>query len=152
MSDLEHAAQAIRPGRQQARNAFERCDALSREPMQTLITHSNIQRTFDIYANVQDRDLGLIEADLKQILPEFQSRLKPGNQIVLRGQMKSKNDAFLHLGLGLVGALVFVYPADGPELSELGRPVRRAGARCRWPSAALSEACSSPRRPFPSPR
>jgi multidrug efflux pump subunit AcrB len=77
--------------------------------MQTLITHSNIQRTFDIYANVQDRDLGLIEADLKRILPEFQSRLKPGNQIVLRGQMKSKNDAFLHLGLGLVGALVFVY-------------------------------------------
>ena len=82
---------------------------LSREPMQTLITHSNIQRTFDIYANVQDRDLGSVEADLKQILPEFQKRLKPGNQIVLRGQIQSKNDAFLHLGLGLIGALVFVY-------------------------------------------
>ena len=82
---------------------------LSREPMQTLITHSNIQRTFDIYANVQDRDLGSIEADLKRILPEFQKRLEPGNQIVLRGQMQRKNDAFLHLELGLVGALVFVY-------------------------------------------
>ncbi|MGA2124853.1 MAG: efflux RND transporter permease subunit [Xanthobacteraceae bacterium] len=82
---------------------------LERQPMQTLITHSNIQRTFDIYANVQDRDLGAIEADLNRILPEFQAKMKPGNRIVLRGQMQSKNDAFFHLGLGLIGALAFVY-------------------------------------------
>jgi len=82
---------------------------LERQPMQTLITHSNIQRTFDIYANVQDRDLGAVEADLNRILPEFQAKMKPGNRIVLRGQMQSKNDAFFHLGLGLIGALAFVY-------------------------------------------
>jgi len=82
---------------------------LKREPMQTLISHSNIQRTFDIYANVQNRDLGAIEADLNRILPEFQKQMKPGNRIVLRGQMQSKNDAFFHLGLGLIGALVLVY-------------------------------------------
>jgi multidrug efflux pump subunit AcrB len=80
-----------------------------REPMETLITHSNIQRTFDIYANVQDRDLGAVESDLDRILPEFQKQLKPGNRIVLRGQMQSKNDAFFRLGLGLIGALAFVY-------------------------------------------
>ena len=109
MSDLENTPLRL-SGRDGAKpETLSNVATLSRELMQTLITHSNIQRTFDIYANVQDRDLGLIEADLKQILPEFQSRLKPGNQIVLRGQMKSKNDAFLHLGLGLVGALVFVY-------------------------------------------
>ena len=109
MSDLENTPLRL-SGRDGTKlETLSNVATLSRESMQTLITHSNIQRTFDIYANVQDRDLGLIEADLKQILPEFQSRLKPGNQIVLRGQMKSKNDAFLHLGLGLVGALVFVY-------------------------------------------
>jgi multidrug efflux pump subunit AcrB len=82
---------------------------LKREPMQTLITHSNIQRTFDIYANVQDRDLGAIESDLNRIVPEFQKQLKPGNRIVLRGQILSKDNAFFHLGLGLIGALAFVY-------------------------------------------
>jgi len=82
---------------------------LKREPMQTLITHSNIQRTFDIYANVQSRDLGAIESDLNRILPEFQKQLKPGNRIVLRGQIRSKDDAVFHLGLGLIGALLFVY-------------------------------------------
>jgi len=109
MSDLENTPLML-SGRDSSKlETLSNVATLSREPMQTLITHSNIQRTFDIYANVQDRDLGMVEADLKRILPEFQSRLKPGNQIVLRGQMKSKNDAFLHLGLGLVGALVFVY-------------------------------------------
>jgi multidrug efflux pump subunit AcrB len=82
---------------------------IKREPMQTLITHSNIQRTFDVYANVQDRDLGSVERDINRILPEFQKQLKPGNKIVLRGQILSKNDAFFHLGLGLIGALAFVY-------------------------------------------
>jgi multidrug efflux pump subunit AcrB len=82
---------------------------LKREPMQTLITHSNIQRTFDIYANVQNRDLGSVESELNRILPEFRKQLKPGNRIVLRGQMQSKDDAFFRLGLGLIGALVFVY-------------------------------------------
>jgi len=82
---------------------------LKREPMQTLITHSNIQRTFDIYANVQSRDLGAIETDLNRILPEFQKQLKPGNRIILRGQIQSKDDAFFHLALGLIGGLVFVY-------------------------------------------
>ncbi len=109
MSDLENTPLML-SGRDGTKlETLSNVATLSREPMQTLITHSNIQRTFDIYANVQDRDLGLIEADLKRILPEFQERLKPGNQIVLRGQMRSKNDAFLHLGLGLIGALVFVY-------------------------------------------
>jgi len=109
MSDLENTPLML-SGRDSSKlETLSNVATLSREPMQTLITHSNIQRTFDIYANVQDRDLGMVEADLKRILQEFQSRLKPGNKIVLRGQMKSKNDAFLHLGLGLVGALVFVY-------------------------------------------
>ncbi len=109
MSDLENMPLML-SGRDGTKlEMLSNVATLSREPMQTLITHSNIQRTFDVYANVQDRDLGSIEADLKRILPEFQKRLKPGNQIVLRGQMQSKNDAFLHLGLGLIGALVFVY-------------------------------------------
>jgi multidrug efflux pump subunit AcrB len=109
MSDLENTPLMLSGRGAGKLETLSNVATLAREPMQTLITHSNIQRTFDIYANVQDRDLGMVEADLKRMLPEFQSRLKPGNQIVLRGQMQSKNDAFLHLGLGLVGALVFVY-------------------------------------------
>jgi len=95
---------------------------VKREQMQTLITHSNIQRTFDIYANVQNRDLGSIETDLNNIIPEFQKQLKPGNRIVLRGQMQSKDNAFFHLGLGLIGALAFVYLIMVVNFQDWGDP------------------------------
>jgi multidrug efflux pump subunit AcrB len=109
MSDLQNTPLMLSGNRGKDLEMLSNVATLERQPMQTLITHSNIQRTFDIYANVQNRDLGAVEADLNRILPEFQERLKPGNRIVLRGQIQSKNDAFFHLGLGLIGALVFVY-------------------------------------------
>ncbi len=108
MSDVENTPLLL-SGDGRSIEMLSNVATLKREPMQTLITHSNIQRTFDIYANVQDRDLGAIETDLERILPEFQKQLKPGNRIVLRGQMQSKNDAYFHLGLGLIGALLLVY-------------------------------------------
>jgi multidrug efflux pump subunit AcrB len=109
MSDLENTPLMLSGNDGRDLEMLSNVATLKRESMQTLITHSNIQRTFDIYANLQDRDLGSVEADLERILPEFQKQLKPGNRIVLRGQMQSKTDAFFHLGLGLIGALVLVY-------------------------------------------
>ncbi len=109
MSDLENTPLMLSGNEDTKLEMLSNVATLKRESMQTLITHSNIQRTFDIYANVQDRDLGAVEADLDRILPEFQKQLKPGNRIVLRGQIQSKSDAFFHLGLGLIGALVLVY-------------------------------------------
>ena len=109
ISDLENTPLMLSGNEGKNLEMLSNVATLEREPMQTLITHSNIQRTFDVYANVQNRDLGGVQADLNRILPEFQARLKPGNRIVLRGQMQSKDDAFFHLGLGLIGALVFVY-------------------------------------------
>jgi multidrug efflux pump subunit AcrB len=109
MNDLENTPLLLSSANSGAVQMLSNVATLKREPMQTLITHSNIQRTFDIYANVQDRDLGAIESDLNRIVPEFQKQLKPGNRIVLRGQILSKDNAFFHLGLGLIGALAFVY-------------------------------------------
>jgi multidrug efflux pump subunit AcrB len=109
MSDLENTPLMLSGNDGTKLEMLSNVATLKRESMQTLITHSNIQRTFDIYANVQDRDLGAIEADLNRILPEFQKQLKPGNRIVLRGQIQSKDETVFHLGIGLIGALVFVY-------------------------------------------
>ena len=109
MTDLENTPLQLMGGGAGKLEMLANVASVKREPMQALITHSNIQRTFDIYANAQNRDLGSIEADLNRIVPEFQKQLKPGNKIVLRGQMLSKDDAFFHLGLGLIGALAFVY-------------------------------------------
>jgi multidrug efflux pump subunit AcrB len=71
--------------------------------------HVNVQPAFDVYANVQGRDLGSVASDINRLLAEYQAKLAPGNTITMRGQVESMESAFLRLGLGLVFAAVLVY-------------------------------------------
>ncbi len=71
--------------------------------------HTNVQPTFDVYANVQGRDLGSVAGEIDRILGEYRAKLAPGNSITMRGQVESMESAFLRLGLGLVFAAVLVY-------------------------------------------
>lgn len=74
-----------------------------------VINHFNIQPVYDVYANVQSRDLGGVSQDIQRIVDSYQSQLKPGNQIIIRGLVESMDSAFLRLGLGFIGAIVLVY-------------------------------------------
>ena len=72
--------------------------------------HTNVQPIFDVYANVQGRDLGSVAArDQQGRWPSIAPKLPPGNTITMRGQVESMESAFLRLGLGLVFAAVLVY-------------------------------------------
>jgi multidrug efflux pump subunit AcrB len=77
--------------------------------MVAVANHSDIQPAFDIYANVQDRDLGSVAREVEKVVAAQRARLAPGNTITLRGQVESMNSAFLRLGLGVLFAAVLVY-------------------------------------------
>lgn len=70
---------------------------------------TNIQPAYDVYASVQDRDLGTVAEAIQAIVAELQGQLAPGNTIQVVGQIQSMNDAFADLGVGLVFAAVLVY-------------------------------------------
>jgi multidrug efflux pump subunit AcrB len=80
-----------------------------RESVPTNLNQTNIQPVYDIYAGVQDRDLGNVSRDIGKIVGELQKQLKPGNTIKVLGQIQSMHDAFRDLGIGLLFAAVFVY-------------------------------------------
>lgn len=71
--------------------------------------HVNVQPTFDVYANVQGRDLGSIAGEINRVLERYRTQLRPGNTLLMRGQVESMESAFFRLGLGLVFAAVLVY-------------------------------------------
>ncbi|HEY3966709.1 MAG TPA: efflux RND transporter permease subunit [Planctomycetaceae bacterium] len=71
--------------------------------------HTNVQPAFDVYANVQGRDLGTVAGEINRLLVKYRAQLAPGNTIAMRGQVESMESAFLRLGLGLVFAAVLVY-------------------------------------------
>src|SRR5579862_7969394 len=82
---------------------------LKRQSIQTVYSHSNVQNVFDVYAGVQNRDLGSVASEVSKIMAENETHLAPGNHIIVRGQIESMNSAFERLTLGLVFAAVFVY-------------------------------------------
>jgi multidrug efflux pump subunit AcrB len=71
--------------------------------------HTNVQPTFDVYANVQNRDLGSVAGEINKVLEEYRAKLSPGDTLTMRGQVESMESAFARLGLGLVFAAVLVY-------------------------------------------
>lgn len=74
-----------------------------------VVTHNNIQPVFDIYANVQNRDLGGLASDIEKIIGEFHGQLAPGNQIIMRGIVDNMEKTFVRLGIGFIFAIVLIY-------------------------------------------
>ncbi|WGJ14863.1 efflux RND transporter permease subunit [Methylocapsa sp. D3K7] len=77
--------------------------------VQSVFNQSNIQPVYDVYGSVQNRDLGGVAAAIENVVADLEPKLKPGNHIVVRGQIESMRSAFDDLGLGLTFAAVFVY-------------------------------------------
>jgi multidrug efflux pump subunit AcrB len=80
-----------------------------RVPVQSVYNHANIQPVYDVYASVQDRDLGSTAASIRKVVQEMQSKLGPADRIVILGQIDSMDHAFTNLTIGLLFAAVFVY-------------------------------------------
>src|ERR1700678_619506 len=58
------------------------------------VNHHNGQPVFDIFANVQDSDLGSVAARVKRIVAGGRKNLPPGTKVMVRGQVESMNEAF----------------------------------------------------------
>ena len=73
------------------------------------VSHYDSQPVLDIYASVQDRDLGGVSADINKIIKETSKDLARGTTVTARGQMQTMNSSFSGLYTGLLFAIVLVY-------------------------------------------
>jgi multidrug efflux pump subunit AcrB len=74
-----------------------------------VVNHYNVQPVYDVYANVQGRDLGAVSQEINKVLAPFRRKLARGSSIVIRGQVETMNASFLGLGVGLIFAIALVY-------------------------------------------
>jgi CzcA family heavy metal efflux pump len=82
---------------------------LQRRTTAEVINHYNVSPTFDIYANVQDRDLGGVARDINAVIRSFDKKLPPGTVVIVRGQVESMITSFTGLGTGLIFSIIFIY-------------------------------------------
>jgi multidrug efflux pump subunit AcrB len=83
--------------------------AISRSSEPPIISHVNTRRTLDIYANVQDRDLGSVARDVKTIVDRNRPLLSRGNFVRIAGQVQTMQTSYISLLFGLVFSIVLVY-------------------------------------------
>ena len=100
------------------------------------VSRTSLQPTFTVLANASNRDLGGIARDLKVILADLRTKLKPANKIELSGQAALMETAYSELigGLGLASLLVFLVMVVNfqswtlPFVAIAGIPVSISGA------------------------
>ncbi len=95
---------------------------LKRQSEQTVINHVNTQPTFDIFASVQDSDLGSVRRQINAIADDEQKTLHPPDKIAVRGQIEDMDSAFFHIEIGLGIALVAVYLLMAVNFQSWGDP------------------------------
>jgi multidrug efflux pump subunit AcrB len=73
------------------------------------LSHYNIRRVVDIYASVQDRDLGGAGQDISRIVDANRKSLPRGSFLTVRGQLDTMRTSYTGLLAGLGFAIVLVY-------------------------------------------
>ena len=80
-----------------------------RDESPIVINHYNIQPTFDVYADVDQRDLGGVAREIRKIMDDETKSLPVGTTLALRGEVTTMSDSFVRLGIGIIFALALVY-------------------------------------------
>ena len=83
--------------------------AFRRDLTPIILNHYNIQQVFDIYAEVDRRDLGGVSSEIQKLLDDTNKDLPKSTTLALRGEVATMNDSFLRLGVGIVFAIGLVY-------------------------------------------
>ncbi len=82
---------------------------VQRDYAPVIVNHYNVLPVFDVYANVDRRDLGGVGAEVRKIMREETPHLPRGTTFALRGQVATMQSSFFRLGLGMIFAVVLVY-------------------------------------------
>jgi multidrug efflux pump subunit AcrB len=74
-----------------------------------VVTHYNVAPVLEVYANVENSDLGSVADKVDKIVNSYKDKLPRGTTLQVRGQIQSMNDTFIGLGMGLLFSIVLVY-------------------------------------------
>ena len=83
--------------------------SVQRDYTPVIVNHYNVWPVFDVYANVDRRDLGGVGAEVEKIMRDEEPHLPRGTTFNLRGQVETMQSSFFRLGLGMIFAVVLVY-------------------------------------------
>jgi multidrug efflux pump subunit AcrB len=83
--------------------------SITRSHEMAVLNHYDIRRVVDVYAAIQDRDLGAVGRELTRIVEANRKLLPRGSFVRIRGQLETMRTSYVGLLAGLGFAIVLVY-------------------------------------------
>ena len=81
-----------------------------RDQSPIIVNHYNIQPVYDVYADVDRRDLGGVANEIRRIIKNTEKKGIPSTTtLTLRGEVTTMQESFVRLGIGIVFAIGLVY-------------------------------------------
>jgi CzcA family heavy metal efflux pump len=74
-----------------------------------VVSHYDATPVIDIFGSADGADLGYISAQINKVVADTKHSLARGSKVTVRGQIKTMNDSFVGLLVGLAGAIILVY-------------------------------------------
>ena len=71
------------------------------------INHHNLTREFNVYANVEGRDVGSVSDEIQEIIDDM--KVPPGYEVNFQGEVAIIKESFAGLGLGLGLAVILAF-------------------------------------------
>jgi len=82
---------------------------ITRSGANAVVSQYDIQPMVQIFATTQDRDLGSVAADIRDVIAQNDKDRPKGSTIALVGQVRTMYNAYFGLLFGLLGAIVLIY-------------------------------------------
>jgi len=115
---------------------LENMARVTRRSSVAVVNHRDVQPLFDVYANIQDRDLGSVARDVDRVIDEIRPSLPRGTTISMRGivwalfstqttlSVESLMGAIMSIGVATANCILIVSFANEPTV-----PARRRRRR-----------------------
>jgi multidrug efflux pump subunit AcrB len=82
---------------------------VGRDTTPAIVSEYQLLPTFDVFASVENRDLGAAASDIQRILNQVRKTAPRGTVIALNGQARTMQTSFVQMGFGLIFAIVLIY-------------------------------------------
>ncbi|MEX2428930.1 MAG: efflux RND transporter permease subunit, partial [Bacteroidales bacterium] len=85
------------------------------------INHHNLTRAFNVYANVEGKDIGSVSDEIQQIIDGME--IPPGYEVNFEGEVAIIKESFGGLGLGLALAVILAFLIITPLFRSFLQPI-----------------------------
>ncbi|MHB8354953.1 MAG: efflux RND transporter permease subunit, partial [Burkholderiales bacterium] len=107
LSDLENIP--VNTGKDKKMQVLGGLATISRDRGDAVVSHYAIEPAFDIFAAIQDSDLGSVATLVRNVIGESSKDLPESATVTLQGQATLMDSAFSGLLFGLMAAVVLIY-------------------------------------------